>query len=155
RALALDRDSPEALTVIGHIEVFEFKWNSAEIHYRRAIRLNPSYLYAHELLAYLLIQRGNADESFLEAERAWLLDPVSPRAIRNRGNVLFFGRRYDEAIRVLESGRAIDPSFTWIHYTLARAYLQKGDCAKATVAAAEHSRLVGVPSTIRALVLAR
>ena len=117
RALALDPSLAEAHTALALIiQNHDWNWEQAERHFRQAIALNPNYATAHHWYAEHLMWRGRFDEALKESERARQLDPLSLIIAADNGAILYYARRYDQAIARLRSVQAIDP-------TLARTYL--------------------------------
>jgi TolB-like protein/DNA-binding winged helix-turn-helix (wHTH) protein/Flp pilus assembly protein TadD len=117
RALALDPSLAEAHTALALIiQNHDWNWEQAERHFRQAIALNPNYATAHHWYAEHLMWRGRFDEALKESERARLLDPLSLIIAADNGAILYYARRYDQAIARLRSVQAVDP-------TLARTYL--------------------------------
>jgi TolB-like protein/DNA-binding winged helix-turn-helix (wHTH) protein/Flp pilus assembly protein TadD len=117
RALALDPSLAEAHSALALIiQNHDWNWEQADRHFRQAIALNPNYATAHHWYAEHLMWRGRFDEALRESERARQLDPLSLIIAADNGAILYFARRYDQAIARLRSVRAIDP-------TLSRTYL--------------------------------
>ena len=69
---------------------------------------------------------GRPDEALAFAERARHLDPVSPNAQMNLGVILYFARRYDEAITEVAETLELAPDFGPAHVMLGRVYVAKG-----------------------------
>lgn len=94
---------------------------------------------------------GRFDEALAAIDRAKEIDPLSP--IINAGEVwvLFFARRYDEAI---ERGRAIEqvnPNFAEIQEYLKRCYDQKRMYRQAITARQTRRKLVGLDAAENAI----
>jgi adenylate cyclase len=117
KGLALDPSLAEAHTALALIiQNHDWNWEQAERHFRQAIALNPNYATAHHWYAEHLMWRGRFDEALQESERARQLDPLSLIIAADNGAILYYARRYEQAIERLRSVRAIDP-------TLSRAFL--------------------------------
>ena len=126
RALALDSLSAEAHTAYALIvQNYDWDWNTAEREYRRAIALNPNYATAHHWYAEHLMWLGRFDEALRESERARRLDPLSLIIAADNGAILYYARRYDEAIEKWRSVLQIDPDFPRAH-VIVQAYVEKG-----------------------------
>ena len=120
QALALDPSLAEAHTALALIiQNHDWNWEEAERHFRQAIALNPSYATAHHWYAEHLMWRGRFDEALQESERARLLDPLSLIIAADNGAILYFARRYDQAIARLRSVRAMDPTLSRAHLLIA------------------------------------
>ena len=101
RALDLDSDLAEAHTTLGSaIMSYDYDWETAGRHFRRALDLNPNYATGHQWYAGYLAAVGRTDEAVDEARKAAELDPLSDAILFNHGRVLLLARRYDEAIAV-------------------------------------------------------
>jgi adenylate cyclase len=117
KALALDPSLAEAHAALALIvQNHDWAWETAEREFRQAIALNPNYATAHHWYAEHLMWRGRFDEALRESERARQLDPLSLIIAADNGAILYYARRYDQAIGRLRSVRSVDP-------TLSRAYL--------------------------------
>ena len=115
KALELDPQLAEARVLLANALQKDWHWSEAETEYRRAIELSPSNAGAHAGLADWLICQGRSEEALAWARRAQELDPLAFNSVDVSG-ILFFSRRYDEAIR--ESRRDLtthpnDPLALW------------------------------------------
>lgn len=127
RALELDDELAEAHTALGTILFrFDWNWSAAEVEFKRAIELNPSYGRAHHDYAWLLVALERFDEAVNEIKRAQELDPLSPLANSDVGWVYLRARRYDDAITQIERTLEIEPEFASAQACLERAYRLKG-----------------------------
>ena len=112
KALELDSSLAEAHTSLALItENFDFEWPRAEQEYGRAIELNPSYATARQWYAEYLALLGRFDEALAESERARALDPLSLIIAADKGAILYYARRYDEAIVQFRGVREMEPDF--------------------------------------------
>lgn len=131
KALELDSSLAEAHTSLALItENFDFDWPRAEQEYRRAIELNPSYATARQWYAEYLALLGRFDEALAESERARALDPLSLIIAADKGAILYYARRYDEAIAQFRGVREMEPDFPRAQMMVA-ALVEKGQFAKA------------------------
>jgi TolB-like protein/Flp pilus assembly protein TadD len=128
RALAIDPTLGEAHCSLAFISShFERDWNTAEVHYRRALDLNPGYATTHHWFGvdYLAIL-GRFKEALAEIDIARQLDPLSQIICEGRGLVLMLEGRYDEAVEHYREMIRRDPSFYKAHTGLGRTLLQMG-----------------------------
>jgi pentatricopeptide repeat protein len=90
------------------MERSQWQWTEAEAEYRRALGLSPNNAAALAGLSAWLLGQGRAEEALAVAQRGRELDPlvVSGTYI---GWILFCARRYDEAMRELNSVLAVRP----------------------------------------------
>lgn len=131
RALQLDSSLPEAHTALALIvQNYDWDWQTADREFRRAIALNPNYATAHHWYAEHLMWRGRFDDALRESERARQLDPLSLIIAADNGAILYFARRYDEAIAKWRSVLQIEPNFPRAHVIIL-AYVERGMFAEA------------------------
>jgi TolB-like protein/tetratricopeptide (TPR) repeat protein len=115
KALELDPQLAEARVLLANALQKDWRWSEAETEYRRAIELSPSDAGAHAGLAFWLMCQGRSEEALAWGRRAQELDPLALNNSEVSG-ILFYSRRYDEAIR--ESRRDLttnpnDPLALW------------------------------------------
>ena len=86
RALQLDDTLSDAhVSLAGIIADHYWDWNEAERHYKRALELAPNDADVLRSYSFYLGSMGRADEALPFAERAAILDPVSPLVQMNVG----------------------------------------------------------------------
>jgi len=79
RALELNDKLAEAHTALAAVlMIYNWDWDLAEEQFKQAIQLNPNYANAHYLHSVLLQTTGRLQESVTAAEKAQVLDPLSP-----------------------------------------------------------------------------
>jgi serine/threonine-protein kinase len=69
---------------------------------------------------------GRIEEALALARRAQRLDPVSAGAQMNVGVILYFARRYDDAVVAIKETLDLDPDFGPAYVVLGRIYVAKG-----------------------------
>ena len=132
KALELDHNLADAYVVRGEINlVYEWNFPAAEKDFRRAIELEPGNDLAHWLYALLQSDRGRFDEAMAEIETAQAIDPGALVYMRDRGRILLFARRYDDAIVQLKRVLDLEKNFRSTSGFLVHAYVMKGDYAVA------------------------
>jgi DNA-binding winged helix-turn-helix (wHTH) protein/Tfp pilus assembly protein PilF len=130
-AFELDGASSYAHTMRCRLEgTYDWDFARAETTCRRAVALDPSNHEAHRELAFLLSAVRRHDEALRAANAAIAIAPTSFN-MRSRGVLLYFARRFDEAIAQLKQVEAGDPDFLETRRWLARAFEQKGLHAQA------------------------
>lgn len=99
RAFELDNDLAEAYVARGQLSL-AFEWNlaAAEKDLLRAIELEPNNDTAHWLYALLLAARKQFDEALISIDTAQAIDPSATRYMMHRARILYYARRYDEAV---------------------------------------------------------
>jgi TolB-like protein/Tfp pilus assembly protein PilF len=132
KALEIDSELGEAHASLAHIKAqYERDFAGAEREYLRALELAPDYAIAHMWYGLYLAWAGNFEGGLARLRKAQELEPLQLGASANIGMLLYFSRRYDEAIRQLQSVLAVEPGLDHARSLLGRAYLRKGDAAAA------------------------
>lgn len=148
KALKLDEELADAHTSLAYVKmVYYHDWQGAQDGYRRAIALNPNYATARHWYSEYLTAMGRFDEALVEFRRAKEIDPLSPSINVQEVWILFYARRFDEAI---ERGRRIAemiPDYAEIYDPLKRCYDQKGMYAEAIAARQKRRKLAGWDTT--------
>ena len=145
RALEIDPSLGEAHCSLAFLTAnYEWKWREGEVHFRRALALNPGYATAHHWLGTdVLALVGRFDEALRENELAQRLDPLSPIIGESPGYMLLLTRRYQEAEQYYRDLAATFPSFYKAHTALGRTLLQMGRFDEAILELERGRRLGG------------
>ena len=125
KALELDKSVAEIYPSLAHAKWKARDWVGAESDYKRGIELNPNYPIAHFYYAVYLASLGRHDEAVKEITRAQELDPLSLPVNASVTYVLYFCRRYDEAIAAGKKTLELDLAFPLTHQRLGLSYIQK------------------------------
>jgi DNA-binding winged helix-turn-helix (wHTH) protein/TolB-like protein/Tfp pilus assembly protein PilF len=144
KALELDSELAEGHTSLAYTNMYYFwDWAEVENRFRRAVALNPNYATAHHWYSEYLAAMGRFDEALVEIRRAKEIDPLSP--VINAGEVwiLYFARRYDEAIAQGRKLAEMAPEFAEVNEYLKRSYDQKGMYREAIAARQMRRKLAG------------
>jgi tetratricopeptide (TPR) repeat protein len=116
RALEIDGDLAEAHASLAYIKFYHQRDRAgAELEFRRAIQLNPSYAQAHHWFALALAAMGKPVDALSEIETAQRLDPRSLSIKAAAAIVHFFAGQNSEAITVADRALAMDPRFVPAH----------------------------------------
>jgi TolB-like protein/DNA-binding winged helix-turn-helix (wHTH) protein len=125
-ALRLDDTLADAHTSLAFVEMhYEWKFQEAEQEFKHAIDLDPNYSIAHQWYAFDLAAMGQMDEAVAEVKRARLTDPLSAIINTDVAEMLYFARRYDEALLQARATLDMDPNFAHAHRVLERIYDEK------------------------------
>jgi len=108
KALELDPELAEAHVRLADVYQKTWRWSDAEAEYKRALELKPNDPSAHLGFASWLLCRGRTEEALRWAQRARELDPLGAIG-SGTGGILFYARRYDEAMHELRSALAVRP----------------------------------------------
>ena len=148
KALELDPHLAEGHTSLAYVKMYYYwDWPGVEAGYQRATELNQNYATAHQWYSEYLAAMGRFDEALAEIRRAREIDPLAP--VINAGEVwiLYFARRYDEAIDAGKKLQETNPDFAEINEYLKRCYDQVGRYREAITARQMRRKLVGIDST--------
>jgi tetratricopeptide (TPR) repeat protein len=121
KAVELDDSIAAAHRALAFAETFG-KWDFevGEKEFRRAIQLDPRDPIARMWYANAFARPGHFEECLSEIEKAQELDPASHSILADKGNLLYFMGRTQEAIDLLRQVERADPSFRSPHYYLMR-----------------------------------
>ena len=127
RALELNNDLAEAHTSLAAVLfIYDWEWDAAEDQFKRAIQLNPNYATAHYWHSVLLQTTGRLQESVTAAEKAQVLDPLSPVIGMGVVQAYFFSGQYDKAVEECHRYLDMDPSFVVARDFLVHLHVQNG-----------------------------
>jgi serine/threonine-protein kinase len=144
RAMELDDTLAEAWTALGISDFwYDWDWQASEMHYMKALQLDPYSGLVHAFYAHLLSNTGRHEDAVAEIKRARELDPLNLVTNAMEGQILFFAGRTDEAEKVLRATMDMDPDFWLTHLFMTRIYLKKEMFAEALESAAKAKQLTG------------
>ena len=127
RALELNNDLAEAHTSLAAVLlIYDWEWDEAEDQFKRAILLNPNYATAHYWHSVLLQTTGRLQESVTAAEKAQVLDPLSPVIGMGVVQAYFFSGQYDKAVEECHRYLDMNPSFVVARDFLVHLHVQNG-----------------------------
>jgi tetratricopeptide (TPR) repeat protein len=111
-ALLIDDSLAEAHATLAYVKFYgERNRDTAELEFRRAIQLNPSYAQAHHWFAIVLAAMNDRIEAISEAQIAEQLDPMSPAVKAAKAMTYAFNGQYNEAIAECDAALELDPRF--------------------------------------------
>jgi serine/threonine protein kinase/Flp pilus assembly protein TadD len=112
RALELDETSADAHRVLAFIHwQFQFEWKKAITEYERSLELDPNSAIANYFFGIFLGVVGLYRKAEVFLQRAAEKDPLSLVIPSVQGWILFFERRFEEAIPCFHRVLAIDPNY--------------------------------------------
>jgi len=142
RALELNDNLAEAHTSLAAVLlIYDWDWNAAEEQFKHSIQLNPNYATAHYWHSVLLQTTGRLQESVMAAERAQVLDPLSPVIGMGVVQAYFFSEQYDKAIDECRRYLEMNPNSVVAQDYLVHLHVQNGLFEKA---AEDARRLVDI-----------
>lgn len=126
-ALQLDDTLAEAHCAMAFIAGwYDWDWPRAARELKRTLELKPNYATGHQRQAWYWIAMGRLDEALVEMKLAQACDPTSAIIGINIGSVLYYQRRYDEALAQFRRVREKHPTFRHNHVWPGWAYAAKG-----------------------------
>lgn len=132
KALQLDPNLAEAYVARAE-KTLTLDWNfpAVEKDLKKALELEPNNDQAHWLSALLSLNRGRFDEAMASIEIARSIDPGAVMYMFHRGRILYYARRYDEAITQYQQASELDDRFMHPFNWRARVHEVLGDHAAA------------------------
>jgi TolB-like protein/DNA-binding winged helix-turn-helix (wHTH) protein/Flp pilus assembly protein TadD len=134
----------EAHTVLGAVKTERDRdWSGAEMEYRRALELDPSYPTAHHWFSLHLSRMGRAKEAEIEIQRARTLDPLSPMIGTDAAETAYWARNLGEAMARIREVLVRNPNFAEAYLAEGEILEQQGHYEQALAAYKSGSRLFG------------
>ncbi len=128
RAIELEPDLADGYLALGLALQLEYvDKRSAGDLVKTALRLRPGNAQVLIEFSRINCNLGNWDISIEAARDALELEPVSVYANHFLGHVLYFARRFDEAISVLRKTLELDPHYPKPHYFISMSLHWMGD----------------------------
>jgi TolB-like protein/DNA-binding winged helix-turn-helix (wHTH) protein len=126
KALDLDHTLADGHTSLAYVRHhFDWDWAGAEEEYKQSIQLDPSNAITRLRYAEFLSNEDRHQEAIREVRVAHELAPRSLVIKSNIGRLLYYARRYDEAITELKTILAYDSDRVYARIYLALCYEQK------------------------------
>jgi len=127
QALEIDETLAEAHSAFGlAILHYDWNWSGAEVSFQHAIKLNPNYSSAYELLGVYLCRLGRIGEAIAALKKAQEIDPLSPINATWLAEVFRYHGETDASIRIHQDTLRSFPDFYPAHYHLAFSYIDSG-----------------------------
>jgi len=117
-----DPNNPDGWVNIGRCAVQEGDMARARGVLEKALALSPNLARANFFYAKVLRADGNYGGAAARLRSVLAQYPRDRVAINDLGRVLFLQRKYDEAVKVLQSVLEIDPEDLQAHYNLMLCY---------------------------------
>ena len=151
RAVSAEPGLAEVQTSLGSLKFWlDWDWPVAEIAYRQAVELDPSYPLGHRMLGVLLSHMCRHEEAQASIRRARELDPLYVMHQSLSSQIAFGARDYPAAVQFARQAIVVDPDF-WIgQLHLAQVLVELGEMDLA-LAALNNSGKLGVNSKVIAL----
>lgn len=131
-AIRLDPSLGQPHATIGFVRTFwEWRLREAEPFFKRSIALDPDYATAHQWYAINLAARGIGGSGLAEMKRALEIEPASLAINADLCQILYFARKYDQAIEQCKKTIEMDPKFLPAHQYLYEILTAKGAYSEA------------------------
>jgi TolB-like protein/tetratricopeptide (TPR) repeat protein len=131
RALSLEPDNAEAITALGLVARGETRFDEGVEHFKRAIKLNPSYATAYQWYGGMLGEMGDAEAGIAMYRKAWSLDPRSRIIAYNLAWRLNGSGYSEEAEQLGKEVLGFAPEFPDGMNLMFNLEMYKGNCAAA------------------------
>jgi len=132
KAIELAPDLADSYLVLGRMLLhYKLDQRGAQKAINTALSLKPGNSEVQIEHARISSYLGDVDASVTAARKALELDPVSMFAHHFLGHVMYFGRRYEEAIPVFRHVLELDPHYPRPRYTMGMCLFMQGDAASA------------------------
>jgi TolB-like protein len=127
QAVAIDETLAEAHAVLAFTTFwYEWDWEGAERHFKRALELGPDSADAWWMYAHLRSNLLRHDEALAMVARARALDPLSSLIHAMEGQFLVHAGRAADAVPRLKEAIELDPRSRVAHLFAAKAYIEQG-----------------------------
>lgn len=132
RALELDPDLSLAHSTMSYLNMnYDWDWDAAEMHLKRALELDPNSSQAYVAYGWFLLPFGRFDEMVEKMKMAEQLDPVSTKIQSDFGRMLYRAQRYDEAEQHLKRAIELDVNSSSAYGRLSDVYVEMGRFSEA------------------------
>ena len=127
RAVEIDDSLAEAHSSLGLVKVYyDHDWIGAEAEFRKALKLDPNLVSAHQRYGTYLTFMERFEEAIRHYETALELDPFSLQINMNLATVYYLRGEYEMAINQLNKTRELEPNYMPTHFVLGSTYVQQG-----------------------------
>jgi len=145
RALDIDETVPGGHAVLGSVMFwYDWNWNEAEKHFKRALQLDPNNVEALEGYGHVLSYTGRHPEALDVIRRSSEIDPLNLRTSALEGAFLINAGQPDEALTKLRKALELEPNYWFAQVFVASAYIDKGMFDEAIEEARKAGRLSGI-----------
>src|SRR5262249_42016371 len=142
--LDIDEHLAEAHSALGWIIFwYDWNWHESEVHFRRALELDPNNSDSHLGYSHLLSNVGRHSEALSEVKRSRELDPLNLLGNALEGQFLLYAGFIDEAVASLQKAVELEPNFWLARLISASAYIEHAQFAEAIVEAQKATELSG------------
>ena len=127
-ALEIDDTLAEPYAYLGIIRLkYDWDWNGAEQHLKKAIELKPNFYRARIFYSLFLEAMGRHEEARSQAELARSINPLSLQAQVNLGWQYLQSGMLERARNQFEGALELESKFWAAHWALGHYYRRQGD----------------------------
>jgi TolB-like protein len=124
RAVGLNQSLAGAHAALGGVDTwYNRDWSGAEVHFQKALALNPNHAYARYWYSILLDAMARHDDARAQVLRARELDPLSPQINRGVPGHYYAARDFEGGLAEALEFRQTFPQFVYIWWDLCDAYI--------------------------------
>lgn len=144
KAVQRDESRADALGSLALVKLhYAWDFDGAGRDFRRALELNPNNADIRHSYAHYLLTLDRVDESMVEMERAFQLDPLGIGTMACHGWHLYAARRYDRSLSQGMDALKMAPDLFWTYIILGWAYGEQGAQQNAIAALQNGVKLMG------------
>jgi TolB-like protein/DNA-binding winged helix-turn-helix (wHTH) protein/Tfp pilus assembly protein PilF len=127
KALSINESNAEAHNALANALFWnEWNWPLAELHFARAIAINPSFSLANHDFAFFQVAMGRTEPGLASLRRAIAADPLSLRVNIDAGWLLLQAHHFEEAVRQARRAQELEPDLPEANACILRSlYYQK------------------------------
>ncbi len=120
----------KALAIVAGMEFSQDNWEQALQYYQQALRIQPDFAPAYNMLGYLNFYLGRYDDALdmLDKYLEYARDQANPHD--SRGEILHATGRYEDAIAAFRQAFNINPEFDFAVTHMAASYLEMGQMSQ-------------------------
>jgi len=119
KALALDENFSDAHRVKGLAELFDFKWDKAELEFNMALKLDPNNSEAYRNMGILKSTLGRSNEALNYFKKSVELNPLNFFNLNGEGWTYLSMKEYEQAANIYKEVAELNPgAFKWFMFTL-------------------------------------
>jgi len=123
--------------------LYEWNWDESEKAFNTAIQFNPNHVQTKLWFALYHSIVGDYEKAISSISKAINLDPLSPIARTDLGQIYYFKGQFTEAVKEYEFSLSLDSNYVYTYAYLGQAYAVMGNLNKAKYAFKKALALTG------------